>query len=250
MWTCDLALDAATALAFERWSPPLVKSLERSPHWATSARVCACTSPIQISLETVDRHFKTHSPRALLYLIWRARTGAEIILFKKKKVNQTKEKISNVTVQSRESPSSSPPPTRLFFLCFLLHCRCGEGTPPQKITHTRGPTCRKKSAKKIKAWLTHRRVLYQYKFPPYTHTHKHTYTPSKIMWLNLVNGVYCFLPKDSCSSIRPLIHLLIILAAFSVLSSLFSRDIQYPDVKGGPPLWQNKLSDKENLPPG
>lgn len=49
------------------------------------ACVCACTSPIQISLETVDRHFKTHSPRALHYLIWRARTGAEIILFKKKK---------------------------------------------------------------------------------------------------------------------------------------------------------------------
>lgn len=34
------------------------------------------------------------------------------------------------------------------------------------------------------------------------------------MWLRLVNGVYCFLPKDSCSSIQPLIHLLIFLACF------------------------------------
>lgn len=34
------------------------------------------------------------------------------------------------------------------------------------------------------------------------------------MWLRLVNGVYCFLPKDSCSSIQPLIHLLIFLGCF------------------------------------
>lgn len=71
------------------------------------------------------------------------------------------------------------------------------------------------------------------------------------MWLHLVNGVYCFLPKDSCSSIRPLIHLLIFLAAFFVpiLSSLSFRNIQYPDVKGGPPPRQNKWSAKETPPP-
>lgn len=33
-----------------------------------------------------------------------------------------------------------------------------------------------------------------------------SFTSSKIMWLHLVNGVYCFLPKDSYLSIRPLIY--------------------------------------------
>lgn len=32
------------------------------------------------------------------------------------------------------------------------------------------------------------------------------FTPSQIMWLHLVNGVYCFLPTDSCSLIWPLIY--------------------------------------------
>lgn len=41
------------------------------------------------------------------------------------------------------------------------------------------------------------------------------------MWLCLVNGVYCFLPKDSCSSIQPLIHLLIFLACFLCDNTFF-----------------------------
>ena len=32
------------------------------------------------------------------------------------------------------------------------------------------------------------------------------------MWLHLVNGVYCFLPKDSCSLIWPLIYPLFFLS--------------------------------------
>lgn len=34
------------------------------------------------------------------------------------------------------------------------------------------------------------------------------------MWLHLVNGVYCFLPKDSCSLIWPLIYPLFFLSPF------------------------------------
>lgn len=34
------------------------------------------------------------------------------------------------------------------------------------------------------------------------------------MWLHLVNGVYCFLPKDSCPLIWPLIYPLFFLSPF------------------------------------
>lgn len=142
----------------------------------------------------------------MLYLMQRARSSAKFTLLRNTNANPVREKISSVTLLSRESLSSS---LALFcslsFLYFLLHCRCGEGTPPQKVKkkHTRG-----KSVKKIKAWLTHT-VGFCININPFFPS-----TPTKIMWLRLVNGVYCFLPKDSRSSIQPLIHLLIFLARF------------------------------------
>lgn len=78
-----------------------------------------------------------------------------------------------------------------------------DSTSKSKKKHTQG-----KSVKKIKAWLTHT-VGFYININPFSPS-----TPTKIMWLRLVNGVYCFLPKDSCSSIQPLIHLLIFLACF------------------------------------
>lgn len=105
----------------------------------------------------------------------------------------------------------------LSFLCFLLHCRCGEGTPPQKVKkNTHAHAHREKSVKKIKAWLTHTQSGSISILIPFSPS-----TPTKIMWLCLVNGVYCFLPKDSCSSIQPLIHLLIFLACFLCASTFF-----------------------------
>lgn len=78
-----------------------------------------------------------------------------------------------------------------------------DSTSKSKKKNTQG-----KSVKKIKAWLTHTVGCY-ININPFSPS-----TPTKIMWLRLVNGVYCFLPKDSCSSIQPLIHLLIFLACF------------------------------------
>lgn len=59
------------------------------------------------------------------------------------------------------------------------------------------------------------------------------FAPSMIMW-HLVNGVYCFLPKDSCSSIRPPIHTLFSSPASTlpILSSPRSARIHIMDRRG------------------
>lgn len=146
-----------TPLTYSLWRdevPPVI-SLKRSQRVARSAPVCV--SAVRLQYRWVRRWWTRilkDTARALLYLMQRARSSAKFTLLRNKKANPVREKISIVTLLSRESLSSFLALFRSLSLFCIFCCIAdvvkGLHLKKLKKKHTQG-----KSVKKIKAWLTH-----------------------------------------------------------------------------------------------
>lgn len=130
MWTCVWALDATIALALERWSFPsprsrdLFEKVTTLSHIRTRVCVCVC-GPARLQYRWAWSWWigiLKHTACACCFISSGERCRNYVIK-RKRNVNQMKEKISSVTLWSRESPLpssspllSSPKPSLSFFV--------------------------------------------------------------------------------------------------------------------------------------